>query len=214
MLSQLNYKAAAYLNGGGAPTRQPLGAHNFYVPAQLFETASGYLALFVTRDEAWRRLCVAIDRTEWADDPRFATMHARFEHRAELLDALAARLKEATGGGVGGATASARDPGGRRAGARRRARRRARAFPRHGRVDRDRRRAASRHRQPDPIRRRRAPEYRAPPRLHEHTDELLARPAARARSGVVVDDDLAAGGNRLAGQDPAVVDLLGRQARC
>ena len=96
MLSQLNYKAAAYLNGGGAPTRQPLGAHTFYVPAQLFETASGYLALFVTRDDSWRRLCEAIDRRDWADDPRFATMHARFEHRAELLDALAARLKEAT----------------------------------------------------------------------------------------------------------------------
>jgi len=96
MLSQLNYKAAAYLNGGGAPTRQPLGAHNFYVPAQLFETASGYLALFVTRDDAWRRLCAAIDRRAWADDPRFATMHARFAHRAELLEALGARLKEAS----------------------------------------------------------------------------------------------------------------------
>jgi CoA:oxalate CoA-transferase len=96
MLSQLNYKAAAYLNGGGAPTRQPLGAHQFYVPAQLFETASGYLALFVTRDDAWRRLCDAIDRRDWADDPRFAKMHARFEHRAELLAALGARLKQAT----------------------------------------------------------------------------------------------------------------------
>jgi crotonobetainyl-CoA:carnitine CoA-transferase CaiB-like acyl-CoA transferase len=96
MLSQLNYKAAAYLNGGGDPKRQPLGAHNFYVPAQLFETASGYLALFVTRDDAWRRLCMAIDRREWADDPRFATMHARFDHRAELLDALGARLKDAS----------------------------------------------------------------------------------------------------------------------
>jgi len=94
MLSQLNYKAAAYLNGSGAPTRQPLGAHTFYVPAQLFETASGYLALFVTRDESWRRLCVAIDRRDWADDPRFATMHARFENRTALLSALAARLKE------------------------------------------------------------------------------------------------------------------------
>ena len=62
----------------------------------MFETASGYLALFVTRDDSWRRLCVAIDRKDWADDPRFATMHARFDHRAELLDALAARLHEAT----------------------------------------------------------------------------------------------------------------------
>jgi crotonobetainyl-CoA:carnitine CoA-transferase CaiB-like acyl-CoA transferase len=96
MLSQLNYKAAAYLNGGGAPARQPLGAHTFYVPAQLFETASGYLALFVTHDEFWRRLCVEIGRAEWGSDPRYATMHARFENRAELLAALGARLREAS----------------------------------------------------------------------------------------------------------------------
>jgi crotonobetainyl-CoA:carnitine CoA-transferase CaiB-like acyl-CoA transferase len=96
MLSQLNYKAAAYLNGGHAPTRQPLGAHAFYVPAQLFETKSGYLALFVTRDESWRRLSAEIGRPDWADDPRFATMHARFESREELLGELAARLKEAS----------------------------------------------------------------------------------------------------------------------
>ena len=95
MLSQLNYKAAAYLNGGDVPTRQPLGAHSFYVPAQLFETASGYLALFVTHDEFWRRLCVEIDRPEWADDPRFANMQARFEHRAELLDELSDLLRQA-----------------------------------------------------------------------------------------------------------------------
>ena len=94
MLSQLNYKAAAYLNGGGPAVRQPLGAHTFYVPAQLFETASGHLALFVTHDEFWRRLCEEIDRPDWADDPRFATMQARFEHRAALLDQLAARLRQ------------------------------------------------------------------------------------------------------------------------
>jgi CoA:oxalate CoA-transferase len=87
MLSQLNYKAAAYLNGGDRPPRQPLGAHTFYVPAQLFETGDGYLALFVTTDGMWRRLC---------DDPRFATMHARFDNRVELLDLLGSRLKEAS----------------------------------------------------------------------------------------------------------------------
>jgi crotonobetainyl-CoA:carnitine CoA-transferase CaiB-like acyl-CoA transferase len=96
MLSQLNYKAAAYLNGGDRPVRQPLGAHAFYVPAQLFETSSGYLALFVTRDELWRGLCIEIGRTQWADDPRFATMHARFDNREELLDALTAILRQAS----------------------------------------------------------------------------------------------------------------------
>ncbi|MBV9411125.1 MAG: CoA transferase [Acidimicrobiia bacterium] len=96
MLCQLNYKAAAYLNGGDSPARQPLGAHTFYVPAQLFETGDGYLALFVTTDRMWQRLCSGIDRSEWAGDARFATMHARFDNRVELLDALGARLKEAS----------------------------------------------------------------------------------------------------------------------
>jgi len=98
MLSQLNYKAAAYLNGGERPRRQHLGAHNFYVPAQLFETDDGYLALFVTTDGMWQRLCTGIDRPDWADDPRFATMHTRFDNRTELLDLLGARLKAAPAG--------------------------------------------------------------------------------------------------------------------
>ena len=81
-------------SGGDPPPRQQLGAHNFYVPAQLFETGDGYLALFVTTDGMWRRLCDGIERPEWADDPRFATAHARFESRKELLAALGDRLKE------------------------------------------------------------------------------------------------------------------------
>jgi crotonobetainyl-CoA:carnitine CoA-transferase CaiB-like acyl-CoA transferase len=95
MLSQLNYKAATYLNGGGPPARQAMGAHAFYVPAQLFETATEHLALFVTHDEFWRRLCVEIGRPEWSTDPRFATMHARAEHRDALLAELGAILKAA-----------------------------------------------------------------------------------------------------------------------
>jgi crotonobetainyl-CoA:carnitine CoA-transferase CaiB-like acyl-CoA transferase len=96
MLSQLNYKAAAYLNTGTLPERHALGAHDFYVPAQLFETADGYLALFVSHDEFWRRLCEEVGRPEWADDPRFATTHGRHEHRVELLGLLGDRLSAAT----------------------------------------------------------------------------------------------------------------------
>ena len=96
MLSQLNYKAAAYLNGAGEPGRQRLGAHTFYVPAQLFETGDGYLALFVTHDEFWRRLCDEMGRPEWATEPHFATMQARFTHRTELIELLSAELKKAS----------------------------------------------------------------------------------------------------------------------
>jgi crotonobetainyl-CoA:carnitine CoA-transferase CaiB-like acyl-CoA transferase len=96
MLSQLNYKAAAYLNGGPPPTRHASGAHSFYVPAQLFETADGWLALFVTHDEFWRRLCAELGEPGWGTDDRFATMHARFANRDALLELLGARLHEAS----------------------------------------------------------------------------------------------------------------------
>ena len=36
MLSQLNYRASAYLNDGAEPRGIPFGAHSYYVPAQLF----------------------------------------------------------------------------------------------------------------------------------------------------------------------------------
>ena len=216
MLSQLNYKAAAYLNGGDAPDRQPLGAHTFYVPAQLFETASGYLALFVTHDEFWRRLCVEIDRAGMGRRPAL-----RHDARALRAPRRAARRAgrapaRGAGDGVGGAAAPARDRGGRGGRPRRRARRRARAVTRHGR---DRRHAPTARSAWSATRSASTAtpaEYRPPPRLHEHTAELLAPSVlpSRAESGVVVDDDLRAGGERLAGEHPALVDLFGRRARC
>lgn len=57
MLSQLNYRASAYLNDGVEPRRHPFGAHSFYVPAQLFPTSEGFLALFITHDGFWRSFC-------------------------------------------------------------------------------------------------------------------------------------------------------------
>ena len=50
----------------------------------------------MTHDEFWRRVCLELGRPEWSDDPRYATMHARFEHRDELLADLSAVLKEET----------------------------------------------------------------------------------------------------------------------
>jgi crotonobetainyl-CoA:carnitine CoA-transferase CaiB-like acyl-CoA transferase len=177
MLSQLNYKAAAYLNGGGAPARHRLGAHTFYVPAQLFDTGDGYLALFVTHDEFWRRLCREIDRPDWADDPRFATMHARFEHRSELLAALAARLREASAAEwverlrpLGIPVGAVEDLGDVLDGDLVRSRGMV--------VSVDTGDGALRM-IGNPIRIEGAhPEYRVPPRLHEHTDDLVSRSAA------------------------------------
>lgn len=86
MLSQLNYRASAYLNDGVEPRRQPFGAHSYYVPAQLFPTAKGYLALFITHDGFWKSFAgeAGIDG--------FVTMAERAAARDQVLAAVSAAL--------------------------------------------------------------------------------------------------------------------------
>lgn len=86
MLSQLNYRASAYLNDGAEPQRYPFGAHSYYVPAQLFATADGYLALFITHDAFWKSFA-----TE-ARIEGFTTMAERASRRDEVLTVVAAVL--------------------------------------------------------------------------------------------------------------------------
>ncbi|MDY6996245.1 MAG: CoA transferase [Actinomycetota bacterium] len=86
MLSQLNYRAAAFLNDGAEPRRYPMGAHSYYVPAQLFDTAEGYLALFITHDAFWAAFAAE------AGIEGFATMAERAEHRDAVLAVVGAAL--------------------------------------------------------------------------------------------------------------------------
>lgn len=93
LLSQLNYHAAAYLNDGVQPQRRPFGAHSFYVPAQLFPTADGYLALFITHDGFWRSFAAE------AGVPGFETMAQRVAQRDEVLATVSAVLATDTAAG-------------------------------------------------------------------------------------------------------------------
>lgn len=93
MLSQLNYRASAYLNEGTEPRRMPNGAHSYYVPAQLFPTAEGTLALFVTHDGFWR-----IFATEAGIDG-FPTMTERAQRRDEVLAVVTEVLSRDTAAG-------------------------------------------------------------------------------------------------------------------
>lgn len=90
MLSQLNYRAAAYLNEGVAPKRLPFGAHSYYVPAQLFPTGEGYLALFITHDGFWRSF------SREAGISGYETMAERAAARAEVLALVSAALASDT----------------------------------------------------------------------------------------------------------------------
>jgi CoA:oxalate CoA-transferase len=90
MLSQLNYRASAYLNDGAAPQRYPHGAHSYYVPAQLFPTADGYLALFITHDAFWKAFAAE------AKIDGFPTMAERAANRDEVLEVVTAALASDT----------------------------------------------------------------------------------------------------------------------
>ena len=86
MLSQLNYHASAYLNNGVEPTRRQHGAHSYYVPAQLFPTADGYLALFITHDGFWKSFAAE------AGIHGFEQMAERVARRDEVLAVVTAAL--------------------------------------------------------------------------------------------------------------------------
>jgi crotonobetainyl-CoA:carnitine CoA-transferase CaiB-like acyl-CoA transferase len=86
MLSQLNYHASAYLNDGVEPTRRHNGAHSYYVPAQLFPTADGYLALFITHDGFWKSFAAE------AGIHGFEQMAERVSRRDEVLPVVTAAL--------------------------------------------------------------------------------------------------------------------------
>jgi CoA:oxalate CoA-transferase len=96
MLSQLNYMAAAYLQTGIEPARMPSGAHAYFVPAQIFATADGHMALFITHDSFWSLFCAAIDHCQWIVDERFSTMHARAQNRTFLIEQISTVLLRET----------------------------------------------------------------------------------------------------------------------
>jgi crotonobetainyl-CoA:carnitine CoA-transferase CaiB-like acyl-CoA transferase len=56
-------------------------------PSNVYPTKDGEILIGANQDSVWRRMAEAMGRPELADDPRYATHHARGEHQAEL-DAL------------------------------------------------------------------------------------------------------------------------------
>lgn len=96
MLSQLNYLAGADLNAGETIRRLPASSHPYIVPAQLFPTADGWLALFITHDRFWEKFCIEVGKPQWTRDPRFATMAGRRGNRAEVVRAITDVLSAAS----------------------------------------------------------------------------------------------------------------------
>ena len=94
MLSQLNYLAGAVLNAGEELERLANSSHPYIVPAQIFPTADGWLTLFITHDQFWKKFCDEIGRPDWITADGFATMAMRRQNRSAVVAAIELELRK------------------------------------------------------------------------------------------------------------------------
>jgi len=87
-LHELMYIGPWAATHGYVPPRRLNSAHPTIVPFQNFEAADGWFVVGAAKQVFWERLCAVIGRPELNEDPRFATMAARNEHRDELTPIL------------------------------------------------------------------------------------------------------------------------------
>ena len=89
-VSLLSYLAQYFWADGQVP--RPMGsAHTSVVPYQALATRDGHLIVAVFSEKFWAAFCRAVERPDWAADPRFATNRDRVAHR-DVLEPLIERL--------------------------------------------------------------------------------------------------------------------------
>ena len=87
-MSMLTYPAIWSLNGDFEPQRTRHSAHPSLVPFQAFEASDAWIVVGCPKEKFWKRLAVAIDHPELADDARFATFADRRRNAGTLLPLL------------------------------------------------------------------------------------------------------------------------------
>ncbi|MYZ47148.1 CaiB/BaiF CoA transferase family protein [Propylenella binzhouense] len=92
-VATLSNQAMNYLVSGNAPTRRG-NKHPNIQPQDVFAVKDGYIVLAVGNDEQFRRFSKAIQRTELAEDPRFATNVERVRNLEILHPLISAVLLE------------------------------------------------------------------------------------------------------------------------
>ncbi len=79
---------------------EPGGRHGsgiaFIVPHRAYAAADGHLIISCANDALFARLCEALQRPEWATDPRFATNAARLAHRQAIDTLIGQRMAQHT----------------------------------------------------------------------------------------------------------------------
>jgi crotonobetainyl-CoA:carnitine CoA-transferase CaiB-like acyl-CoA transferase len=84
ILSTMTLPAGIYFATGERPPR--LGnQHPSIAPYETFRASDGVAMVCAGNPRLWVQFCLAIDRPELPDDPRFATNTGRLGHRSELV---------------------------------------------------------------------------------------------------------------------------------
>ena len=79
----LDFQAARWLMEGEV-AQQVGNEHPTSVPTNRYETSDGAINIAVAGDAIWQRLCKALDRPDWAEDPELATNADRRQQRDRL----------------------------------------------------------------------------------------------------------------------------------
>ncbi len=87
-MGNLSYPATWHLNEGFEPVRMPRSGHPSLVPSEMYQTADGYIFIMTNKANFWPRLCQALDKPEWIDDPRMVDFQARLDNREEVVRCL------------------------------------------------------------------------------------------------------------------------------
>jgi crotonobetainyl-CoA:carnitine CoA-transferase CaiB-like acyl-CoA transferase len=90
-LALLAPRIAAYLAGGPEPAPSG-GTDSVLAIYQSFPTADRDIVIAIGNDVIWRRFCAVIELGELAEDEELATNAGRAARRAELVEAIAAKL--------------------------------------------------------------------------------------------------------------------------
>ncbi|WP_017613188.1 CaiB/BaiF CoA transferase family protein [Nocardiopsis salina] len=84
------WESGAYFGSGEVPTATGT-RHRRSTPYQAYATNDGYVTIGANNERLWKRLVSdVLERPEWLEDDRFATLSARMEHIDELQDAIEA----------------------------------------------------------------------------------------------------------------------------
>jgi len=83
-VSMLSYHITRYFASGVVPKGG--GSGGLSSPTyRAYEGSDGWFVISAFNERMWRDMCDALDRTEWAEDPRFKTSALRSDNREELM---------------------------------------------------------------------------------------------------------------------------------